>query len=151
MEKDIRWEQRFSNFKKAFHKLSQAVDYTKNHEEVENSGFVLGEIIKEGLIQRFQYTHELAWNVMKDYAEYQGNFQIKGSRDSTREGFKMDIISDGEIWMSMIKSRNDTSHTYNEETAEDIYNKIISEYYPAFVQFVQTMEKLRSANQLDLF
>ena len=151
MEKDIILEQRFLNFKKAFHKLSQAVDYTKNHEEAENSGFVLNEIIKEGLIQRFEYTHELAWNVMKDYAEYQGNFQIKGSRDSTREGFKMNLISEGETWMSMIKSRNDTSHTYNEETAEDIYNKIISEYYPAFVQFIETMGKLLSANQLDLF
>ena len=103
MRKDIRWEQRFSNFIKALHKLTQAINYIDDNIEAENVEYILDEIIKEGLIQRFEYTHELAWNVMKDYAEYQGNFDIKGSRDATQEAFKMKIISDGETWMDMIK------------------------------------------------
>lgn len=80
---------------KALHKLSQAVEYIKDNlnkegkaSEENNLGDVKSEIIKEGLIQRFEYTHELAWNVMKDYARYQGNSRIEGSRDATREAFQ---------------------------------------------------------------
>lgn len=107
-------------------------------------GYVLDEMIKEGLIQRFEYTHELAWNVMKDYAKYQGNTNIEGSRDATREAFQLQLVSDGKIWMDMIGSRKVTSHTYNEDTAEEIYSKIMKEYYPAFLEFKEIMEAKRS-------
>lgn len=93
---------------------------------------ILDEMVKEGLIQRFENTHELAWNVMKDYTEYQENSTIGGSRDASREALQLKIISHGEIWMDMIQSRNKTSHTYNEETANEIYTKILKEYYPVF-------------------
>ena len=151
MENDIRWHQRFSNFVKALTKLEQAVTYIKNDliktEELnQNSVIVLDEMIKEGLIQRFEYTHELAWNVMKDYAEYQGNSTIGGSRDATREAFQMKLFSDGHIW-------NKTSHTYNEATAEEIYMKILESYYPAFLEFNKILEEKRNneqKNHLDL-
>lgn len=106
--------------------------------------YILDEIIKEGLIQRFEYTHELAWNVMKDYAEYQGNNNVGGSRDATREALQLKIIEDGEQWMDMIMSRNKTTHTYNEATAEEIYNKIIEVYFPLFLSFKIKMEEKRS-------
>lgn len=68
MQHDIRWQQRFSNFVKAMHKLTQAVEYirqnfTNKDEPAIDSELadVLDEIVKEGLIQRFEYTHELAW------------------------------------------------------------------------------------------
>lgn len=77
MEQEVRWEQRFSNFVKALKKLSQAVNYIEQSVENEKKE-VLNEIIKEGLIQRFEYTHELAWNVMKDYAYYQGDASVGG-------------------------------------------------------------------------
>lgn len=146
MEQDIRWEQHFSNFLKALHKLGQAVTYIKTHsldkdEPADDS--VLDDIIKEGLIQRFEYTHELACNVMKDYATYQGNTNVGGSRDATREAFQLQLVSNGKIWMDMIGSRNKTSHTYNEKTAEEIYFKILQEYYPAFLEFQQNMELKR--------
>jgi len=147
---DIRWEQRFSNFIKAIDKLQQSVNYINENIEDDNEDdfdSILDEMIKEGLIQRFEYTHELAWNVMKDYAEYQGNSLIGGSRDAVREALQLQIISDGEIWMDMIKSRNKTSHTYNEETANEIYVKILNEYYPAFHNFKTTMEEKRSGQE----
>jgi nucleotidyltransferase substrate binding protein (TIGR01987 family) len=154
MEQDIRWEQRFSNFLKALRKLSQAVEYIKHNfidedEPIDDSniGYVLDEMIKEGLIQRFEYTHELAWNVMKDYATFQGNTNVGGSRDATREAFQLKLVSDGKIWMDMIGSRNKTSHTYNEETADEIYSKIMNEYYPAFLEFQKNMEAKRSGEQ----
>jgi nucleotidyltransferase substrate binding protein (TIGR01987 family) len=145
MAEDVRWEQRFSNFTKALLKLEKAVLYINQnlmiqiHESqiLEN---VLDEIIKDGLIQRFEYTHELAWNVMKYYAEYQGNSEIGGSRDATREAFQLQLISNGQIWMDMINSRNKSSHTYNEATANEIYSKIISEYFPEFLKFKVMMD-----------
>lgn len=99
---EIRWEQRFSNFKKALHKLTQAVDYLENQlESVRAKSLkdqtVLKEILKEGLIQRFEYTYEMAWNVMKDYALYQGNNEIGGSRDAIRFVFSIHLIKEGDL------------------------------------------------------
>ena len=154
MEQGIRWEQRFSNFVKALSKLSQAVEYIRHNfmneeEPMDDSdlGYVLNEMIKEGLIQRFEYTHELAWNVMKDYATFQGNTNVGGSRDATREAFQLKLVSNGKIWMDMIGSRNKTSHTYNEEIADEIYSKIMVEYYPAFLEFQKNMEAKKSGEQ----
>lgn len=154
MEQDIRWEQRFSNFVKAMSKFTQAVEYirhnfTDDDEPIDDGdlGYVLDEIIKEGLIQRFEYTHELAWNVMKDYALYQGNNTVGGSRDAVREAFQLQLISDGKVWMDMIGSRNKTSHTYDEATANEIYSDILNSYYPAFLEFQTTMEGKRSGQQ----
>jgi nucleotidyltransferase substrate binding protein (TIGR01987 family) len=144
---DIRWEQRFSNYLKALEKLKQSIEYIQHDYEVKKNTLlnakeevILNEILKEGLIQRFEYTHELAWNVMKDYAEYQGNPNVGGSRDATREAFQLQLIANGHLWMDMISSRNKTSHTYNEDTANAIYEKIVNEYYPAFLEFKNTMD-----------
>lgn len=148
MEQDIRWEQRFSNYVKALQKLTQSIEYIKNYhanrKELVDRDFVLNEMLREGLIQRFEYTHELAWNVMKDYAIYQGNSSVGGSRDASREAFQLQLIADGNVWMDMISSRNKTSHTYNEETAEEIFSKIIQQYYPAFIAFKNKMEEKKS-------
>ena len=158
MEQDIRWEHRFSNYAKALRKLSQAIEYINHHisgkyepADESDSGLILDEMIREGLIQRFEYTHELAWNVMKDYAVYQGNVNFGGSRDATREAFQLQLISDGEVWIDMIGSRNKSSNTYNEETADEIYSKILHEYYPAFLEFLKNMESKRSGAQNSLF
>jgi nucleotidyltransferase substrate binding protein (TIGR01987 family) len=156
MEQDIRWHQRFSNYNKALLKLEQAIAYIKHNfiedDEIdaEDVGHVLDEMIKEGLIQRFEYTHELAWNVMKDYAEYQGNSTVGGSRDATREALQLKIIENGEVWMDMIQSRNKTTHTYNESTVNEIYGKIIEDYFPLFLSFKIKMEEKRIGEQQKL-
>lgn len=147
MEQDIRWEQRFSNYRKALKKLNIAItviDANQGDKEEE-------EVLKEGLIQRFEYTHELAWKVMKDYAEYQGNTAITGSRDATREAFKMGLIQEADSWMDMLASRNLTSHTNDSATAEEIYDKIIHSYITRFDDFEHKMESLRSGTQTNLF
>ena len=159
MESDIRWEQRFSNFRKALKKLSDAVLYIKNEideKEIEiqndkDSKDVLNEIVKEGLIQRIEYTFELAWNVMKDYALYQGNSELTGSRDAIRYAFSTNLINDGNMWMDMMKSRIMTSHTYNEETTNDIYLKIVNEYYDVFQDFEKVMEEKQTGTQQGFF
>ena len=65
-------------------------------------------------IQRFEYTHELAWKVMKDYAEYQGYSDIRGSRDAIRKALEINLIFDRR-WMESVEDRNLTSHNYDDE------------------------------------
>lgn len=136
--KDIRWIQRFNNYRRALAKLSAAVKTMTSESDFSSD---IDELLKEGLIQRFEYTHELAWKVMKDYAEYQGYTEIRGSRDAFRKGLMMDII-DSPDWMDSIEDRNLTSHNYDEETVNEIYEEIINKYYPLFVKFEQTMSTL---------
>lgn len=140
---DIRWLQRFSNYNKALKKLTEAVAFVKNKidEDFANTEEILDEILKEGLIQRFEYTHELAWNVMKDFLSEVGEIKIYGSKDATREAFTAELIENGDVWMEMIKSRNKTSHTYNETTADEIFAKILYEYHSEFIRFQQKMEE----------
>jgi len=131
---DIRWKQRLNNFSSAFAQFKAGVDIARSR--------TLNDLEQQGLIQAFEYTHELAWNVMKDYFEYQGTTSIRGSRDATREAFKRDLITDGDTWMEMVKSRNDTSHTYNRNVAVDIVTKITNRYFDAFSQFYALMKEL---------
>lgn len=130
MEEDIRWKQRFENYLKALGQLQKFI--AKGN---------LNELEEQGLIQAFEFTHELAWNVMKDYFEYQGNTTITGSRDATREAFQKGLIQDGAQWMEMIKSRNQSTHTYNESTANDIRDRILNYYYDLFVSFKEKMKE----------
>ena len=129
---DIRWIQRLNHFSRAFSQLTRFIEKG-----------ALNELEKQGLIQSFEYTYELAWNTIKDYFEFQGETGIYGSRDAFRMAFKLGLIEDGELWMEMIKSRTLTSHTYNEDIAEKVSADIVNRYFPAFMTLKETMESLR--------
>ncbi|MFG6107063.1 nucleotidyltransferase substrate binding protein [Leptothoe sp. EHU-05/26/07-4] len=113
IDPDIRWKQRFANYERALAQLTKFIDKGE-----------LNELEEQGLIQSFKYTHELAWNVLKDYLQYQGNQNIYGSRDATRLASNVGLIEDGGSWMDMIRERNRTSHTYNQATAQAIAENI---------------------------
>ena len=132
-DQDIRWQQRLANYKKALRQLHSAVELSGQRE--------LSQLEKQGLIQAFEFTHELAWNLLKDYLQDQGNQNIKDSKDATREAFKVELITDGEQWMAMIQSRNLSSHTYNEHIAEKLAEVVITQYFPLFVELQNEMEK----------
>lgn len=134
-DKDVRWIQRFSNYRKALIQLGKAVNIVS---AVSNSSSDQNDLLAEGLIQRYEYTHELAWKVMKDYEEYQGITDIMGSRDAIRVALRAGILDD-DRWMDNISDRNLTSHNYDDETAKHIVNNIINVYYPLFVKFETTM------------
>lgn len=139
-EHDIRWIQRFSNYRRALKQLANAVEIVSEGLYMEHQY----NIIREGLIQCFEFTHELAWKVMKDYAEYQGIMEIFGSRDAIRYTLRLGLIDD-EQWMDTIKDRNVTSHHYDDETAQRIVNNIINVYFPLFVKYEQSMlEKIEN-------
>jgi nucleotidyltransferase substrate binding protein (TIGR01987 family) len=136
MTEDIRWKQRFNNYLKALQTLTEAVELAQQRP--------LTKLEQQGLIQGFEFTHELAWNVLKDYLDAQGFVGLIGSRNATRQAFKDALIQDGDAWMDMIKARNLTSHTYNTAIAADIADNILTRFYPAFSAMAKSFGALSS-------
>lgn len=135
--KDIRWKQRFANYRSALSRLNDAARIVTDA----IAGPIPPEsvqLLKEGLLQRFEFTQELAWKVIKDYLEYQGTQGIMGSRDAFRNALKIGLISD-ERWLNSITDRNITSHAYDESEAGIIYDNVIKVYLPIFKEFEEKM------------
>ncbi|MFT5571029.1 MAG: nucleotidyltransferase substrate binding protein (TIGR01987 family) [Cyclobacteriaceae bacterium] len=131
---DIRWEQRFNSYSKALVQLKEGVDLAETR--------TLSRLEEQGLIQGFEFTHELAWKTLKDFIESKGNTALYGSKDVTRKAYQLELIEDGEGWMQMIESRNLSSHTYNEETAGKIVSEILTKYYNLFSSLEAKMLEL---------
>jgi nucleotidyltransferase substrate binding protein (TIGR01987 family) len=128
MEADIRWQQRFENYKKALNQLDSALQITSP-----------SIVERAGIIQMFEFTAELAWNTLKDLLEYQGENNIVGSREAINLAFKAGIITDGVAWINMLKSRNLSSHIYNEPIADEILADIVNTYHQLFKQLQTTL------------
>ena len=139
MSHDIRWIQRFNHYRKALAKLDEAVALARQRP--------LSELERQGLIQSFEFTHELAWKTLKDFLEFHGARDIYGSKDATRAAFQTGILEDADVWMDMIVSRNLTSHTYNETTALRIAQAIIETYHPQFLALRERLEALKAQDE----
>jgi len=124
---DIRWLQRFGHFKQAHDQLEDALGEMNSRQ--------LSNLEKQGVIQAFEFTYELAWNVLRDFLLWQGTESIVGSRDAIREAFRLGLISDGKAWLAMLQDRNRTVHTYNESTAIQILEQLSAVYSVLFVDF----------------
>lgn len=127
--KEIRWRQRFANFNKAFKQLEKFLNKTE-----------LNELEKQGLIKSFEYTYELSWKTLQDFLKEKGYQDINGPRPVVEQSFTDGYIIDGRGWMKMHKSRNLTSHTYNQETADEIVNEIINSFYHLFLDLNNKLE-----------
>lgn len=130
----IRWKQRFNNYQKALKTLRDAVLLAQERP--------LSELEKQGLIQGFEFTHELAWKTIKDFLKEQGRTDIYGSKDATQEAFQVGLIKDGDIWMEMIESRNLSSHTYNSDISDEIVSNVLNRYYQLFCAWEDKMSQL---------
>ena len=131
-KKEIRWEQRFTNFEKAFKILERAVNI-KNPSEVERGG----------IIQFYEMTFELAWKTIKDYNESEGLI-TKTPREAIKQAFQMDIIQDGHAWVDALEDRNLTSHIYDEEIVLLIVSKIKDRYFKMLKDLLIELEKHES-------
>lgn len=127
-EQDIRWQQRFVNYQKALAQLQRFVAVQP-----------LNEMEQQGLVKAFEYTHELAWKVMKDYLEYEGATHLFGSRTVLKAAFAAGLIDQNEAWVKSIEHRNLAAHTYNEQIAMDIISEIKKTYLHLFETLAQTM------------
>ncbi len=113
-----RWEQRFKNFEKAYLRLDNAM---KKFDD-------LNELEQVGLVQTYQYTFELSWKTLKDYLVLQG-LDVKFPRDVIKNAYSYDIISNGEVWLQMLKDRNSIAHIYSEKVFKTVLDNIKTYYY----------------------
>jgi nucleotidyltransferase substrate binding protein (TIGR01987 family) len=135
---DIRWKQRFANFQRAFLLLREAMESDIAH---------LKQLEKEGIIQRFEYTFELAWKVLKDKMENDGIVLDKVSPKAIiKQAYQAKYINDAECWLRMIGDRNLISHTYDFVKFEAVIQSIADEYLPMLDDWY--MQLLMEANEL---
>lgn len=138
MAEDIRWQQRFENYSRALNRLVKAAEIVASRIEY---GEDVDDLLEEGLVQRFEYTHELAWNTMKDYEAYQGYTDIRGSRDAIRKALEIGLIDD-ERWMESLVDRNKSSHNYDDIIIGGVVDNILKVYLPLFTRFENKMRSL---------
>jgi nucleotidyltransferase substrate binding protein (TIGR01987 family) len=129
---DVRWKQRFEHFMGAFKQLKNAKNI-----QLERS---FTELELQGVIQAFEVTQELSWKVMKDFLEEQGKTDLFGSKNAVKEAFNVGLITNGETWLEMIKSRNITSHIYDQSEILEILKIILNDYFERFTEFESKMK-----------
>ena len=127
--KEIRWRQRFENFDRSFKLLERTVSIEKPTEAE-----------RGGLIQFFETTFELAWKTLKDYLESEG-FDVKTPRETLKQAFQTELLTEGSVWMRMLDDRNLMSHTYDEAGSKKIEEMIKNDYFPFLKVLHQTLEK----------
>lgn len=126
-----RLNERISDFANAFSKLQEA--FKKDIDD---------DIIIDGIIQRFEFTFEQSWKVMKLYLEDQGILdEALSPRSTIRLAFKYKIISDGDIWIQMMLDRNRTSHMYDETIAKNIVKRIKDTYMKEFTKLQDFLQR----------
>jgi nucleotidyltransferase substrate binding protein (TIGR01987 family) len=135
---DIRWVQRYNNYQKALAVLERTAALAADRS--------LSEAEQQGLIKGFEFTFELGWNVLKDFLEEKGFNDFHGSKDTIRIAFREGLLDNGEAWMNMINSRNESSHTYNTETADEIAGSIFNTYIFEFQKLTKTMGRYLPEN-----
>ena len=131
MKHDIRWIQRFSNFKKAVEKLCDALHNLEG----------LSDLEKEGVIQRFEYTFELAWKTLQDLLAHKGYLDIKGPSPVLKQALLDGYILGENSWRKMKEARELTSHTYDESRANEIVLKINEEYCELLLQLKTRLDQ----------
>lgn len=139
-DKDIRWKQRFVNFNKAF---SQFEKFLEKEE--------LNELENQGLIKAFEYTFELAWKTLQDLLKEKGYKEIHGPKPTIQQSFQDGYINNGKDWMKMLEGRNLTSHSYNEDTANEILDEIRETYFDLLLDLKITLENILTHKQGNIF
>ena len=125
---NIRWVQRFKNFEKASINLNETIECIKHNG--------INKIYTMALIQAYEIVFELAWKTMKDYLEFNGII-TDTPRETIKEAFSKNIISDGHIWIEMMEARNKTSHTYKEEYAKSLCDDILNIYSNQIINLLE--------------
>jgi len=128
MSEDIRWVQRFSNYKKA---TSQLTEFIEKDE--------LNKFEVQGLIQCFEYTFELAWKTLKDYLELEG-FEVKSPRSAIQTAYQVQLVTEGHVWIEALNKRNLMAHTYDEYITQEAEELIKEKYYPAIIELLNKLE-----------
>lgn len=136
-EFDIRWKQRLSNFARAIAQFNDAISLYHARS--------LSNLERQGLVQAFEFTHELAWKTLQDYLKHQGFGDLHGSRDVFRKSLETGLIHSGEKWFDSIHSRNIMSHVYDQEVIDELVHAIVDDYCPIMNDLFVTLDKLANS------
>lgn len=128
--KEIRWKQRFANFEKAYTRFNKAIACDTANDE----------ILRAGLIQTFEFLFELAWKTMKDKLESEG-FVLKNPRETIQQALQSHYITQGELWIKAMDTRNELSHTYSESMNIGAEKEIRDHYAHLFMEFYEYLKK----------
>ncbi len=127
MNPDTRWKQRFQNFDRAFVLLRSALE--------EKPLDQFSALEQEGIIQRFEYSYELAWKTIKDYLEESGVvINPVTPRNVIKEAFAAKVIADGQVWINMMLHRNLLSHTYDFSKFSEVLQAVETDYLAALAE-----------------
>lgn len=124
---------KLNNFKKAVARLREAVDLSNINREL---------VIRDGVIQRFEFTTELAWKTAREYLLLEGETDINSPKPVMRTAFRVGLIDDSENWARLLNDRNVTSHVYDDETADEIYQRILTVYVGLFESLLEKLTLL---------
>lgn len=116
--------QKIENYKHAFAQLEDAVmRYLASPQDT---------LYRDGLIQRFEFTVELAWKSLREYLEDQGVvLSVSSPRAVLKEAYAVGVIDDADTWNAILTARNLTSHVYDEATATEIARQICEDFIPS--------------------
>lgn len=126
-------ETKLINFSNALKRLAEAAEEFKNNST--------SDVIRDGVIQRFEFTYELAWKTTKEYLEDIGIVDKTSPKAIIKEAFVQKMITDESRWLLMLNDRNLTSHVYKEEIAEEISERIINSYIDEFENLLRKLRR----------
>lgn len=122
---------KLANFESAILRLKEAIDeHAKTHSTV----------ARDGAIQRFEFTAELAWKSTREYLLDQNHTDIDSPKSTMKQAFISGLITDEIMWLSLLNDRNATSHIYDEQTANDVYARISKTYVILFEQLIMELK-----------
>lgn len=127
-----RLKNKLFNFSKALQRLKEAAEVFKQKDT--------GDVIRDGLIQRFEFTYELSWKTTKEYLEDIGIVDKNSPKVIFREAYSQKLIENEENWLLMLNDRNQTSHVYQEKMAEEIAGRIVDIYIKEFELLLQKLQ-----------
>ena len=127
---EVQLREKLGNYQKTLERLDESL-------EKQNPD----QFIYDSVIKRFEFTYELAWKLMKAFIEYKGGEDVRFARDVFREAYANGLVKDGEGWLQMMQGRNLSSHTYNEEAAREIYDRVKQIYRKQFMELSLSIRK----------
>jgi nucleotidyltransferase substrate binding protein (TIGR01987 family) len=126
-------ETKLTNFNNAFNRLKEAIE--------EFNKDTSSDVIRDGVIQRFEFTYELAWKTTKEYLEDIGIADKTSPKAVIKEAYAQKLITNEANWLFMLNDRNLTSHVYKEEMAEEIAQRIVNTYLSEFDKLINELRK----------
>ena len=119
------------NFVNAAHRLAEAVTDYQN---------IRNDTVRDGMIQRFEFTCELSWKTTREFLLDQGYSEINSPKAVMREAYSYGLIKDDQEWIHLLNDRNLTAHLYDEKAAAEIYHRIVSHHVGCFSQLLEQLK-----------